>query len=225
MNKIIDRVTGLTAYIFYTGLFVIYIIGIFHCFKKHSTIQGVVSVVAFPFGIYRGFESLFHDDFKDVNWKVRLKNDTKTCIYFLNEINNENFNQYNFNKDLEEFSNKIKKYPLDKREILIKNVKQYIGFIILIEKDINNYLDSYKGGRFNLKFSNRTQKQLLKIEHNIYFNKYEVSNLKKGNENFNESIKSQEINNNDLNLIKLSFSNNNKNMLEVFYNIFNERYD
>lgn len=225
MKKVLEGIFGISMYLFITGLSVIYILGISHCFKKHSTMEGVVSIVAFPFGIYRGIEFFWHNDFDDVDWNKKLKNDTETSIYFLHEINNENFNQYDFNKDVEEFSNKIKKYPEDKREILIKNVKQYIGFLILIEKDIKNYIDTYKGGRCNLKFSNRTQKQLFKIEQNIYFSKYAVSNLKKGNENFNKSFKSIELNNHNLNLIKLSISNNNKNMQTIFYNIFNERYD
>jgi len=43
-------------------LFFFLISGMFHACKKHSTIDGVASIVIPPWGIYRGIESFSHEN-------------------------------------------------------------------------------------------------------------------------------------------------------------------
>ncbi len=146
--------------------FCVYGLGVFHSFKKHDLNDAMIGTVAFPWAMYRGVEFFWHDDFSDVNWKKRLPNDMRTCVYFLNQGIINNSNQYQFNEDLEKFSSKIKDYPNDKKKFLTDGSRKYIHYIQSLTNDVISSFNKYfLTSNFEITFSKNTielEKQLSK---------------------------------------------------------------
>src|ERR1035437_6376438 len=119
MKKIKDIFSAIISIILYFGLTAMWFLGIFHSFKKHSDLAGVLSFVP-PIGIYDGFESFWHNDYSDIDWNKQLKTDLESTISILNEAVNKESKRslYDINLDIQEFSNHILKYPKDKIEYL-----------------------------------------------------------------------------------------------------------
>lgn len=97
--------------------------GLYHSYTKHNDV--VLAFFIPPVAVYRSVEFFWHDDFKGVNWDKRLPNDIKACLYFLAEYAHEEANIVQLNKDLEEFSSIINKYPEDKRDYIKSTIDDY----------------------------------------------------------------------------------------------------
>ncbi len=140
--------TGLT-YLLYILLSAAYVLGLFHSFKKHGAGDGFLGTVLFPYAMYRGVESFWHNDFAKVDWNKRLQADMKNCVYFIDQSVNPGADVYQFNKDIEEFSSRIRKYPQLKKNFLMDGCRKYIGFSRGIIEDMKISSVSYfKTGSF-----------------------------------------------------------------------------
>jgi len=219
---------SISTYFIFIGLF---LLGIFHSFHRHSASDGVIGIVFFPWGMYRGLEFWWHDDHADVVWEKRLPSDMQTCIYFLSEATTEGANKFELNNNLEEFSNRVSKYPKDKREYLIKGVRKYIEFSNSVQTDLKTSLEEYlEGEKFQWITSSKTEK--LEVELREYYLYKDIELLNRAFDEFkdrfvqdlaemNDEIEKQRIEamNTNYGLLK---DLQQKEYLRTFENIFNE---
>lgn len=70
----------------------------------HSAVDGVDAIFVPPYAWYRLIEFFWHGDYAGVNWEKVLKNDLKSCNYFLTQSINPDINLFRFNEDIKEFS-------------------------------------------------------------------------------------------------------------------------
>ena len=116
------------------------IFGIYHSFIKHDPITGFVSVVIPPYAIYMSAEAFFwHDDFPNVNWDTRLKNDTKGTYVLIRAsgtIKDSKIVEYN--DAVESFAKRINRYPPDKKVYLAEFGATYIAYSELVFVDVFN---------------------------------------------------------------------------------------
>ncbi|MBP6757265.1 MAG: hypothetical protein KA210_14080 [Bacteroidia bacterium] len=213
--------------ILYLTLFLSYGLGIYHSFKKHSTAEGVISIVAIPFGMYRGFEYFWHNNFEGVNWDKKIKNDTEICIYLLETKNEKNVNLYELNENIEKFVKKINEYPDDKKDILRNNIKQYLKFTLSLNNDLYIFIQKYNTNeQFIFKMSDKTEKYFQELKNNIYINSTQKYNPEKFITNMNKPTKRGErINRKELNLYKEILMHLEKNYKNTFKVIFDENYN
>lgn len=110
-----------------------------------------------PYAVYRGVESFYHKDkdkFADVDWDKRLTLDMRSIVYFLNEGSSKEGNIYEVNENIEEFSGKIKNYPIDKKTFLKKGTRRYIEYsTISTNEAISKMMNYYETGVYNPEFS------------------------------------------------------------------------
>lgn len=123
------------------GLYILvigsWINGCIHSYSKHNNDPDWLQNS--PLVIYRGIEYFWHDDYADVNWEERIKNDAGTIFTFLN-LSNENSDIDNVKMQIENFSKKIKKYPPEKLNLLKVAAKQYIRFNKTLSNEMYNYI-------------------------------------------------------------------------------------
>lgn len=140
--------------------------GIVHSVRKHSTSDVIATVMIPPWAWYRSIELWWHDDFNNVDWDKRLSSDMSTCIYFIQTTSNEEVNIYERNENLEKFSNKLAKYPDERRESLKEGTKVYIEYNNSLYEDMINLIDGLiRNKKFNWVKSDKTlnlEKQLYK---------------------------------------------------------------
>ena len=116
--------------------------GIFHSYSKHSTKDFILSIAIPPYAWYRAADGIFwHDDYKNINWDSRLKNDIRSIQTFLDASSDIEETKINaFGIAVEEFSAQINKYPEDKQLILKDFSETYISYIESYIKDFNSEL-------------------------------------------------------------------------------------
>ena len=142
MRLSVDAKLKLTV-ILYVALGVSFIGGEYHAFKKHGASDGIFGAMMFPWGIYRGVESLWHDDFAGVDWNKRTQTDMQNCFYFLAEKMNDDRDQIKYNEQIKKFAIDIKKYPPDTIQILKDGSKIYCEFMHSSTKDMLDYMAEY----------------------------------------------------------------------------------
>ncbi|MEX2492740.1 MAG: hypothetical protein WD425_13365 [Nitrospirales bacterium] len=120
--------------------------GIYHSFTKHSTGSAIFSLFIPPFAWYRAAEGVFwHDDFDNVNWELRLKNDTKVIASLLgaSSQNIPSTEVQKFNIAIEAFAKELESYPTEKRNYLEQFGPLYIDYIeSLLEDLMKNFEDA-----------------------------------------------------------------------------------
>jgi hypothetical protein len=164
MNKastLMGKVTGCLPSILGMFLYIFFfygeIAGIMHSAKKHSTGDVIAAISIPPWAWYRSIEMFWHNDFADVDWDKRLKSDIESSVYLLSQAGAKDADVYKINEDIEKFSNKISKYPKDKRQFLINGSRKYISFSNLMVDDMGLVIIKYyKTGKANLALSAKT---------------------------------------------------------------------
>ena len=165
-----------------------YGIGVVHSFNKHGIGDGIIGMVAFPWAMYRGVEYWWHDDYADVDWDKRLKTDMLNSVYFINEGNNSEANQFQLNEDIEKFSSKIKDYPSEKKQFLIDGTRKYIQYSQSMAKDMMNSFNKYfTTENFDIVFSAKTK--ALEKDLTDYKLQEDIAIAKKGIEEINNQMK------------------------------------
>lgn len=135
--------TNGVVYLFYTIVLAAWVNGCFHSFKKHENDPEWLQ--RSPLVIYRGVEYLWHDDFADVDWNERIKNDAATVLKLI-DLSAESENIDDTKMQIEKFSKKISTYPKDKIEKLKIAGRRYIKYIDLMATDMTIYIDSVMVG-------------------------------------------------------------------------------
>jgi hypothetical protein len=117
----------------------LWINGCMHSQKKHNNDPTWLQIT--PAAIYRGIEYYWHDDFKGVDWKLRIENDAETLCSLL-ELSTEKYSIDETKMQIENFSKKINSYPKDKIDTLNKASKMFIRYYKASTADLLNVLDS-----------------------------------------------------------------------------------
>ena len=143
--------------LFYIVVVLLYALGIYHSATKHNTGDVALSVVAFPFGIYRGAEFFWHDDFKDVNWDQRLKGDLQVSYDILSHSLDTDIDVMKFNEYIEKFSSKVNKYPEAKRKELINSARLVCDFYKSSSNDMVEYIIDLKSDSSKITWSDKTK--------------------------------------------------------------------
>src|SRR5436189_4904770 len=98
--------------IFWLAIIGLYISGGIHSAKKHD--EGSVSWWLPPWGVYRGIEQFWHNDYAGVDWNEKLHSDTKVIFYLIYTSTQKNRDELKLQNDLNQFRQQIKNYPKDK---------------------------------------------------------------------------------------------------------------
>lgn len=115
-------------------------VGIYHSYDKHKTADVLLSVIVFPFGMYRGAELFWHNDGKD--WDKKLSDDVSGLIFIYNEITIDNRNKIQINNDIELLQSRIQEYPKDKLDVLINANNQILKYLDLFEIDMYSHFSN-----------------------------------------------------------------------------------
>ena len=151
-----NLLSNIFGFLLFLGFWFGEIAGIIHSVHKHSTGDVIASVIIPPWAWYRSAELFWHDDFDGVNWDKKLNHDLITCYYFVDQVEAEK-NTYKLNEEIEEFSDKINKYPSAKRAVLVDGTRKIIYYSISSNEDFLTTLDNYeRTGNFTLVSSPHT---------------------------------------------------------------------
>lgn len=147
MKKYQEAITGTLGVLIYTilGLLVLSTpYGIYHAFTKHGNGTGFATLFIPPYAWYMTLESLWHDDFQGVDWGLRLKNDVKlTAVLLAKSAAIMDASQTQQHGDaVEEYANKIKEYPEEKRAYLDKFAVKFIQYHAMLLSDIIKSIDN-----------------------------------------------------------------------------------
>ena len=87
--------------------------GIYHGFKKHDITTGLIATVIPPYAWYMSAEGfLWHDDYSDVNWEIRIPNDVKAIVSLIGSSTSLSpENQLQHGQAIEKLAAAIKGYP------------------------------------------------------------------------------------------------------------------
>ena len=136
-----EKLTGFISIFFVTLMYLAFgygeIMGIYHSATKHNDLW--MSITLPPWAWYRSVEFWWHDDFADVNWDERLKNDAATIMYLIQ--GSEDIKKYN--EDMEEFSTKIKHYPYEKLNVLKNIAIEYEDYMLSCNEDLQRMFKQY----------------------------------------------------------------------------------
>lgn len=127
-------------------------LGIYHSFKKHSRLDNFASFLI-PWGIYRGIESVFHEDPSN---HAKLKEMRISMVVLLNNINSVSNQNYSKSANFVKLSlNKINQNELDS---LKQFSRDYIIALHSVLDDVSSYLinsvETHGNNSFN--FSNKS---------------------------------------------------------------------
>ncbi|MEP3836002.1 MAG: hypothetical protein ABJM36_00040 [Algibacter sp.] len=150
--------SNIVGFLFY-GIFIYgEIFGIYHTFKSHSKLDGLISIVIPPYAWYYSAEMWWHDDFEEVDWEKKLKSDMEISIYLLSQAHNDQIDRFELNDKLEKFSSKINKYPEEKLDFLKNGSRIYIKYSISLENEvIEGMTNFYENGKYDFKKSRETK--------------------------------------------------------------------
>lgn len=139
--------------------------GCFHSSTKHK--DDPFWIQQSPLAIYRGVEYFWHDDYAGVNWKEKIDDDAETAIELIMSSNSgQNIDETK--TQMRNLSEKISKYPKDKRQEIEKIVRRYLSFIFKITDDFTSYVNNFPIDS-TFRMSSSTQKIIdsLKSENHI----------------------------------------------------------
>lgn len=183
-----EFISTILTFVIYIASFLSYGLGIVHSFKKHGVADGIIGTIAFPWAIYRGAEFWWHDETGDVVWEKRLPNDMYTIAYFISSIGENSSEKIKINEDIEKFSEKINKYPEEKRKFLSYGTRKLTLYSNSLGKDFLKSLNNYKNsGNFILESSLTTNS--LEKELRTYYLTDVVDNSKKASEEMMRNLK------------------------------------
>jgi len=155
-NKMREKLYSVISTLFYILLSGLFIIGIIHSAKKHGTGDVALSVVAFPFGIYRGVESFWHKN-PDIDWDKRIQSDIRVCYQLLYLSNSDKSKTIDFADEIEKMSNRIKEYPDSKRQLITNGSIKICQFIESTSRDLFQSMTEQEVPD-SIKWSNNTNK-------------------------------------------------------------------
>lgn len=138
-----STLTNSVVILFYVLLTSAWINGCFHSFKKHRDDPQWLQQT--PLVMYRGVEYFWHDDFADVDWNERIKNDAATVIALIDQ-SSQSQNIDDTKMQIENFSKKISAYPRDKIERLKIAGIRFIKYLEYMASDMTIYIDSVMVG-------------------------------------------------------------------------------
>jgi hypothetical protein len=177
-------------------IFIIYgeIFGIIHAIREHSAGTAVVAIIIPPVSWYFSIEQYWHID-KD--WEIRIQNDIRELISIFNQAHNYKIDLNRVDK----FSNKIKNYPPDKKEILFQAARSNIEFGKSYFSDYTLAVQNLsKSKKFKFELSKNTfhyEKELMRYYPKIKQNIDSMTNLMispiKVNENMNDLVLKSKI--------------------------------
>lgn len=157
VSKILGALGVTIGYLIGIGLTVLWVIGSIHAGKKHD--EALLAWIAFPWGMYRGAEKFWHDDYANVDWNKRLADDTRSALYLVSESTSKNGNVVELNNSIEQFSNKIMKYPEEKIEYIKTATKAFIYFNTPNKEELFTRMSEYfKTGQLSFKLNDSTAK-------------------------------------------------------------------
>lgn len=128
---------GLGGAIF-IGILVANVYGPYHAIAKHSTGVAVASVFIPPYAWYMATEGvLWHDDFADVDWDLRLKNDVRAVAALIGGAGSlEETSVIDHGRAVEEFAVWIQDYPEEKRRYLEDFGEAWLRYTDAIYQDM-----------------------------------------------------------------------------------------
>lgn len=135
MKEKLGNITGLLIGL---ALSVIYIMGGIHSAKKHN--EGSLAWWMPLWGVYRGIEQFWHDDYANTNWNEKINSDTKIIFYIIYSGIQKDRDELKYQKDVNQFRRQIDSYPKKKILILKKNASTYIAFLHSLDEDFANML-------------------------------------------------------------------------------------
>lgn len=119
-----------------------FFVGIFHGFIKHGAVAGIGASVFPPYALYLGVETLWHDDFEGVDWKLRIDNDLRTVTSLMAAAPQvDAANTGTFGEAIEELAAKVATYPEDRRNTLKRYSSLYAQYQISIGQDLGIAFD------------------------------------------------------------------------------------
>jgi hypothetical protein len=150
----LDSLIGVLTIVSTVALFVN---GLLHSGKKHGRSDTAISLSFFPWGIYRGVEYFWHDDYANVDWDKKVANDINSCTDIIIKIDSENADKSKINETLEKLSNKFEEYPKEKKNYIKEVVRIYINYIKYWRCDfLNSVTDFMDSGLYKHIKSNNT---------------------------------------------------------------------
>jgi len=120
--KFSEKIEGVLYGLLYIIGSFLFVAGLIHSYRKHSSKDFVLTIIIPPLTIYRGMEMFWHKDeveADNIDWDKRLSSDLRSSIYLLTEGAYKDANIVQMNETTEQFSNKIKDYPKDKKKYLM----------------------------------------------------------------------------------------------------------
>lgn len=171
-----DFLKSLLGVIFWLAILTGEVCGLIHSFKKHDIADGIAAVVIPPFAIYRGLESLWHDDNKDVDWDEVLSYDCEAIITFMNAAQSENVSIVKLNRDINDFAESIESYPKNKIAELQEVATSYTEYYASVIWDICDAFEIWYNDKQPLKV--KWSKNTMDLEKKIAQYYEDVSDLR-----------------------------------------------
>jgi hypothetical protein len=230
-SKILKVIGEVLGYLIGVGLTVLWVVGSIHAGKKHD--EALLAWIAFPWGMYRGAESFWHNDYANVDWDKRLADDTRSAIYLITESTSREGNLVELNNTTEQFSNKITNYPKDKIEYIKGATKAYISFNISGTDVLVNQMNEYfKTGQFTFQLSDSATKYkevlIRTYKLNDVIDPLEAAMKQQANQMktvpLDDSAEVRKLRMKFNENISIYIAKSKAEMLRVYKNIFNEEY-
>lgn len=223
MSNFKDDFLGGIGIFIVIALTLLFFIGSYHAFDKHK--DGSLTIYVFPWGWYRGVEFFWHNDFAGVDWDKKLKNDTKSCIYFIDKAGNNDVNVNKLNSEMEEFSKLISKYPNEKKDYLKLASESYYKYALSLTQDMFEYI---KRSEYDKDIVASSKTIELENELSKYLQKEDIELYSKGKNEYFLIIKkffeNQKFESFDNNIFDLLLKKSYNEFKHTYKNLFNEEY-
>lgn len=146
---------------FFRGIYWILIIygqifGILHSIRYHSQTDVLVSIFIPPWAWYRSVELFWHDE-NDVTNR-QLHKDFHACVKLINNSIDTEISDRDIDNELQKIKDRIKNYPLARKEYLHEGTLTTLKFTYSIFIDSKHAFEDYsKNGKFRLNLSQKTK--------------------------------------------------------------------
>ncbi len=87
--------------------------------------------------VWHKITNLWEDEYANVDWDKRLEGDVEICMNLLNPETKLS-DTYKYNRDIEQFSKEISKYPKDKLDYLKGACRYTIKYTVSVSNDLLN---------------------------------------------------------------------------------------
>ena len=166
VERIFSLLTGLATGLAYVVAIAGTPYGIYHAFDRHDNAQGFISVFIPPFAWYMAVEAIgWHDDFAGVDWSQRIQNDARTAILLLSAASeNDAIRADKVAAAVEEFSEKLAQYPIDKRAKVKSVVDSFLAYEEALSNDLAVEFDRELSGTGDGKFRFQSSAKTMELE-------------------------------------------------------------